>query len=80
MGVVLVAIEPGDNQSLNMEQRIPHELMHVMMYRHLGAGYNNVPAWLREGLATLVEINPSAEYDRVLMDASTRNTLIPLLD
>lgn len=80
LGVVLVAIEPGFDQSLQMEQRIPHELMHVLLYRHIGAGYNNLPAWLREGLATLVEVNPSVEYDRVLRDASTRNALIPLMD
>lgn len=80
LGVVLVAIEPGLDQSLRMEQRIPHELMHVLLYRHIGAGYNNVPAWLREGLATLAEVNPSVEYDRVLLDASTRSALIPLLD
>ncbi len=80
LGVVLVVIEPGLEQSLQMDQRIPHELMHVMSYRHIGEGYNNVPIWLREGLATLVEVNPSVEYDRVLLDAHTRNALIPLLD
>lgn len=80
LGVVLVAVEPGLEQSLHMERRIPHELMHVLLYRHIGAGYDNLPAWLREGLATLVEINPSAEYDRVLLEARTRNALIPLLD
>jgi len=79
-GVALVAIQPGVNQSVDMERRIPHELMHVMLYRHLGAGYDNLPAWLREGLATLVEINPTTEYDRVLRDAAARNALIPLLD
>jgi hypothetical protein len=80
LGVVLVAIEPGLEQSLQMDQRIPHELMHVLAYRHIGAGYNNLPAWLREGLATLVEVNPSVEYDRVLSDARARDALIPLLD
>ena len=80
LGVVLVIIEPSLDQSLQMDQRIPHELMHVLLYRHIGAGYNNIPAWLREGLATLVEMNPSVEYDRVLLDAHTRGNLIPLLD
>ncbi|MFN8387087.1 MAG: peptidase MA family metallohydrolase [Anaerolineales bacterium] len=80
LGVVLVAIEPNLDQSLQMDQRIPHELMHVLLYRHIGAGYNNLPAWLREGLATMVEINPTSEYDRVLLDAHTRGNLIPLLD
>ena len=80
LGVVLVAVEPGLEQSLRMDQRIPHELMHVLLYRHIGAGYNNVPAWLREGLATSVEINPSVEYDRALLEARARNALMPLLD
>jgi hypothetical protein len=80
LGVVLVAVEPGLEQSLRMDQRIPHELMHVLSYRRIGAGYNNAPAWLREGLATLVEINPSVEYDRALLEARTRSALIPLLD
>lgn len=80
LGVVLVAVEPSLEQNLQMDQRIPHELMHVLSYRNLGAGYNNLPAWLREGLATMVEINPSVEYDRVLLDAHSRGGLIPLLD
>ena len=30
-GVVMVVIEPGAEQSILMEQRIPHELMHVIL-------------------------------------------------
>jgi hypothetical protein len=54
--------------------------MHVLLYRHIGAGYASLPAWLREGLAVMVEINPTSEYDRVLKDAGAREALIPLLD
>ena len=80
LGAVLVVVEPGASQSLSMEQRIPHELMHVMLYRQIGAGYSQLPAWLNEGIATLAEINPNADYDRVLLDASNRNALIPVVD
>ena len=80
LGVVLVVIEPGASQSLSMEQRIPHELMHVMLYRQIGAGYSQLPAWLNEGIATLAEINPNADYERVLSDASNRGALIPMAD
>jgi hypothetical protein len=76
----MVVIEPGAEQRITMERRIPHELMHVMMYRSVGIGYNNIPAWLREGTATLAEIYPNADYDRVLADAVTNNDLIPLKD
>lgn len=79
-GVVMVIIEPGSNQSIFMEQRIPHELMHVMLYRRVGGGYNNLPAWLREGTATLAEINPNPDYDVVLTSAGVTDTLIPIRD
>ena len=80
LGVVMVVAEPGAEQSISMEQRIPHELMHVMMYRALGAGYDNLPAWLREGTATSAEIYPNADYDRVLTEAGANNSLILLTD
>ncbi len=78
LGVVMVTIEPGAEQSITMEQRIPHELMHVMLYRAVGAGYDNIPTWLNEGMATLVEIYPNPDFDRVLRDAASSNDLIPL--
>jgi len=78
VGVVMVVIEPGEGQTIQMEQRIPHELTHVMMYRGLGGGYKNLPAWLREGMATLAEVYPNTEYERVLLDASANDQLIPL--
>jgi hypothetical protein len=80
LGVVMIVIEPGAEQRITMEQRIPHELMHIMMYRSVGVGYNNIPAWLREGTATLAEIYPNADYDRVLAEAATNNNLIPWKD
>jgi len=80
LSIALVAAEPDVNQTINLERRIPHELMHMMLYRQVGPGYKNLPVWLNEGFATLAEINPTLEYDRVLMDASNRNDLIPLRD
>jgi hypothetical protein len=78
LGVVMIAIEPGAEQRIAMEQRIPHELMHVMLYRRVGVGYHNIPAWLREGMATLVESPPNPDYQRVLADAAAADRLIPL--
>jgi hypothetical protein len=78
LGVAMVVIEPGAGQGIALEQRLPHELMHVLLYRRVGAGYHKLPAWLREGTAALAEIYPNAEYDRALTDAVTRDQLIPL--
>lgn len=80
LGMIRVVVEPGPDQGIKMEQRIPHELMHVMLYRHVGAGYQNIPPWLREGMGTLAEVYPNTEYDRVLTDAAANNSLIPLGD
>lgn len=80
IGIVRVLIEPGLQQEIAMEQRIPHELMHVILYRRLGGGYQMIPAWLREGMATLAEMYPNVEYDRVLKESATGDTLIPLKD
>lgn len=79
-GVVTVTIEAGVDQGILMEQRIPHELMHVMLSRHIGTGYQNIPAWLREGMSVLAEVYPNPEYDRVLADAAAREALIPMRD
>jgi len=79
-GVVMVKVEPGSNQNIIMEQRIPHELMHVMLYRQVGMGYKSIPAWLREGMSMLVEVYPNTDYDNVLADAATRDVLIPIKD
>ena len=80
LGTIAVVIEPGSNQNILMEQRVPHELMHVILYRGIGAGYSNLPAWLNEGIATQAELYPNTEYDRVLMDASAHDELIPIKD
>ena len=80
LGIIQVLIEPGPQQAIVMEQRIPHELMHVMLYRRVGPGYQNLPGWLREGMATMAEMYPNPDYERVLKEAVTSNALLPLQD
>lgn len=79
-GVVMVTIEPGSSQGILMEQRIPHELMHVLFYRQVGAGYREVPAWLREGMSMLAEVYPNPNYIVLLRDAAANDELIPIRD
>ena len=66
LGVVLVSIAPGENQSMEMERQIPHELAHVLLYRLTGPAYANLPNWLTEGIASQVEGYPNADYTQVL--------------
>lgn len=80
LGVVLAAIAPGASQFSEMETRIPHELAHIMMYRTLGDKYASQPAWLLEGIASMVELYPNPEYARALTIASENNSLLSFDD
>ncbi len=80
LGIVLAAVAPGANQSIELETKIPHELTHVMMYRALGDNYARQPVWLLEGLASMVELYPNLEYKRALDDASQKSYLLPFED
>ena len=80
LGVVLVAAAPGESQFIEMETKIPHELAHVMLFRALGEKYARQPAWLIEGIASMVELYPNPDYARALEIASDNNSLIPFND
>lgn len=76
LGVVMVAIAPGARQSVEMETEIPHELAHVMLYRSLGEGYERLPAWLREGIASNAELYPNPDYAQALTIAAEKDSLL----
>lgn len=80
LGVVLVAIAPGESQSIEMETEIPHELTHVMLYRSLGSKYASQPTWLLEGIAAMMELYPNPDYARALEIASQNNSLLAFDD
>lgn len=80
LGVVMVAIAPNPSQGIEMDTEIPHELTHVMLYRSLGDGYNRLPAWLNEGLASVTELYPDPDYKSNLQTASKNNSLLPMKD
>ncbi len=76
IGVVLVAIAPGENQAIEMETKIPHELTHVMLYRALGEKYALQPTWLLEGIASTMELYPNPDYAHALDIASQNDSLL----
>jgi len=78
LGVALVAITPGPGQSIEMETLIPHELAHIILYERAGEGYEHLPTWLSEGLASLAELYPDPDYVGALQKASEDDTLIPV--
>ena len=80
LGVVMVSVAPGENQSIQLERQVPHELAHVLLYRRVGANYNRLPIWLREGMASMAELYPNPDYENVLRQNASTNSLISLTD
>jgi len=52
----------------------------VMLYRSAGNGYANLPVWLSEGMASLVELYPNPDYEQALTLASQNNSLIAIAE
>lgn len=75
--VALVAIAPGPEQGLEMDRKIPHELAHILAYDLTRERYAKLPVWLREGIASRVELSVNPDYGRAVSLASENGTLIP---
>jgi hypothetical protein len=80
LGVTMVAVTPGPEQSIEMDRLIPHELAHVILYRGVGEGYTTLPVWLSEGIASLAELYPNPDYEEALKTASQNGSLVPIAD
>lgn len=79
LGVIVVAIPFEEGYTLRMKREIPHELTHLLVYQAVTPeGYEYVPEWLDEGLATANELSPRAEYAGMLEDARKNGYLLPL--
>lgn len=79
LGVMVVALPDSPERRLLMEQRIPHELMHIMLYHIIGSSYASLPTWLNEGLASAAELYPNPDYQVLLNNARQKNSLLPIV-
>lgn len=78
LGSVVVALPPGADRALQVQRQIPHEITHVMLYRFMGDGYQYLPRWFNEGVASQMELFPNPEYEVILEKAHREGELIPL--
>jgi len=80
IGVGMLAAAPSDTQSIDLQRLVPHELTHIMLYRSLGGGFNHLPTWLEEGIASMEELYPNPDYENALEAASKNNSLLSFED
>ena len=78
LGAVLLAAPNGAEGQISLERDIPHELVHILLYKRMGDQYNNLPTWLNEGLATLQEGVPNPAYIFELDRAARENALLSM--
>lgn len=74
--LVLVSITPGALQLLDIERQIPHEITHVRINQYLENGYDDIPKWLNEGIATLAESFPNSDYKQIMTAGYENHTLL----
>ena len=76
--VIMVSLPPGPDQRLETERKLPHELMHILMYQLTGPVYFSLPVWFREGMASIAEIKPNPDYYIILNSAVEKDELLPI--
>lgn len=76
--LILISIAPGEEQQLEFERQIPHEIMHLLQFQIFHEDYNRIPIWLIEGSASQAELYPNPDYQWALEKAASQETLIPI--
>jgi hypothetical protein len=78
LNVVMVSLPAGPAQRLEIQRQIPHEIMHILLYNRLGNRQDNLPVWLDEGLASMVEVTSNPEYYIMLENAVSNDALLSM--
>ena len=78
IGKVFISLQNGQNQLLELERQLPHEIMHLAEYQIAGPSYLQQPAWLKEGLASSIELYPNPDFQRIVNAAVENGTLVPI--
>ena len=78
LGQMYIYIPKGPEQTMEIERQVPHEIMHFLQYQVAGSSMRNQPVWLMEGMASLAELYPNAEYQRVLSTTAQRRELLSM--
>jgi hypothetical protein len=76
LNLMVVSLPQGPDQKRETERQIPHEMMHILLYQAVGEGYDNLPTWFKEGVASANELRPNPDYYLILQRAIEEDSLI----
>ena len=79
LGQMYLYIPKDAEQRMEIERQVPHEIMHFLQYQVAGESMRSQPVWLMEGMASLAELYPNAEYQRVLRTTADRRELLSMI-
>lgn len=78
LGVILTTAINPRTATVDLGRTIPHELTHLMLYNATEAGYENIPRWFDEGLASHFEAFTNPTYETIVQQAALEERVIPL--
>lgn len=76
LGVIMVTAANARTAAVELQERIPHELTHLMLYRATSEAYQNLPRWFNEGLAAFMEPLPDSNEAVILEEAVANGSTI----
>ena len=77
-GMIIAALPQGAEAALEIDRKIPHEVAHLALYLSNPAGFRNLPVWLNEGFASMMETYPNPDYAYLVSRAADEGSLTPL--
>ncbi len=80
LGVALVTVVNAETAETELRQGLSRELVDLLLFQGLNQYANNVPPWLRRGLAGMVRGQNDPVLDDVLRSALVADTTIPLAE
>jgi hypothetical protein len=78
LGVLLVTAVNANTAEADLGRMIPRELTYLLLYQYAGAGYEQVPVWLREGIVTYVAGEPTPSQQAALEASLATNGIMPI--
>ncbi len=80
LGIILISVSGGAQGLVELERLIPHELVHLLLEQSSPSDSVQYPAWLSEGMATMVEGAPSPANRTSLDTALHSGELLRFVD